>query len=48
MPFFSLSNIKIRFAEMMGLIWKNYIAVIALFLTKKEDLIDKKEFAAVI
>ena len=45
MPFFTLSDVDIRFAE-KELTWRSYTTVEALPTTRRVELIDKKEFAA--
>ena len=45
MPFFSLNNIHIKFAELRRLTWRTYTAAKALPITNWVKLIDKKEFA---
>ncbi len=45
MPFLSLSNADIKFAELGKLIWRSYTAAEALLTTSRVELIDKKKFA---
>ena len=45
MPFLTLSNADIRFAE-RELVWRTYSVAKALLMTQKIEIIDKKEFAA--
>ena len=46
MPFLTLSNVNIQFAE-KKLTWRSYITTEALPTTKRVEIIDKKEFAGV-
>lgn len=46
MPFLTLSNADIRFAE-RELVWRSYTAEKALPTTRRVELIDRREFAAV-
>ena len=46
MPFLSLNNIDIEFAELRKLTWKLYIAIKALLTTCWIKFINKSEFAA--
>ncbi len=45
MPFLSLSNIDVEFAELGKPTWKSYTAAEALTTTSRVKLIDKREFA---
>lgn len=45
MPFFSLSNADVKFAELANLIQRSYIASKALPISSWIELINKKEFA---
>ncbi len=45
MPFLSLSNANIKFAELGKLIWRTYTTIKALPTTSRVELIDKKEYA---
>ncbi len=47
MPFLSLSNADVKFAELGKLIWRSYTAAKALLTTSRVELIDKREFAKV-
>ncbi len=44
MPFLSLSNADVEFAELGKLTWRSYIAADALPTTSWVELIDKREF----
>ncbi len=45
MPFLSLSNADVKFAELGKLTWRTYTAAEALLTTSRVKLIDKREFA---
>ncbi len=45
MPFLSLSNADVEFAELGKLIWRTYTVAEALPTTSQVELIDKREFA---
>ncbi len=45
MPFLSLSNANVEFAELEKLTWRTYTATEALSITSGVELIDKREFA---
>lgn len=45
MPFLTFSNADIRFAK-KGLSWRSHMTAEALSITKRVELIDKREFAA--
>lgn len=45
MSFCCLSEVNIRFIEVNHLIWRSYNTAKALLITKRVELIDKKEFA---
>ncbi len=45
MPFLSLSNADVKFAELGKLTWRLYTPTNALPTTSRVELIDKKEFA---
>ncbi len=44
-PFPSLSNANVKFAELGKLTWRTYTAAEALLTTSQVELIDKREFA---
>ncbi len=48
MPFLSLSNADIEFAELGKLTWRSYTAAKALPTTSQVELIDKREFAKAV
>ncbi len=45
MPFLSLSNVNVEFAELGKLTWRTYIVAEALPTTSRVELINKREFA---
>ncbi len=45
MPFLSLSNANVKFAELGKLTWRTYTAAKALPTTSRVELINKREFA---
>ncbi len=47
MPFLSLSNVDVEFAELEKLTWRSYTTADALPTTSRVELIDKREFAKV-
>ncbi len=48
MPFLSLSNADVEFAEQGKLTWRSYTAAEALPTTSRVKLIDKREFAKAV
>ncbi len=48
MPFLSLSNADVKFAELEKLIWRLYMVIEALLITNQMELIDKREFAKAV
>lgn len=48
MPFFSLSNVDIKFAKPGKLTWRSYITIEALLIINRVKLIDKRDFAKAV